>query len=235
METGGGFDMYQRALFGLATIAGALYSVTRIEAAPPPTALNNPFPASFYGFNPGYYGPYYPGHYQYGNVQPNTYNNYRSPISSGYGLSGTIPPLFPSSQPYGSPSTVGSTPSWSRFPVTSPPYRIAEPSASASVAPERPQTAVLIQVHVPAPDAELWVEGRKTASRGNWRQFLSPPLIPGKQYVYEVRAQWLKDGREIHQNRKVAVRAGEQAVLDFTRPEQARTASAPSSQVGASR
>jgi uncharacterized protein (TIGR03000 family) len=206
--------------FAIATV-GLVCSAAFVAAAPPPTGPNNPFPSSFYGFNPGYYGPYYPGHYQYGNVQPNTYNNYRSPMYSGYGTSGSVP-FFYSSQPYGSPSTLGSTSSGFGSVITSPAYRIPELHRSVSGLPEGRQTTVSIRVHVPSPNAELWVEGWKTASKGDWRQFLSPSLVPGQRYIYDVRAQWFKNGREVSEIRHVPVQAGEQIVVDFTRPESGR-------------
>ena len=214
--------MYKRTFPELAMIAPAvlLCVLCRITAAPPPTGLNNPFPSSFYGFNPGYYGPYYPGHYQYGNVQPSTYNNYRSPLFSGYGRSGGVP-LLNSSQPYVSPSILGSTSSGFGSSLRSPAYRIPESNWSIPGVREGQLSTVLIQVHVPSPNAELWVEGWKTASKGDWRQFLSPPLVPGQGYVYEVRARWLKNEREVNQTRQVPVRAGEQIFVDFTMPEPA--------------
>jgi uncharacterized protein (TIGR03000 family) len=219
--------MDKRTVCGLVikATAGLLGLVSLVEAAPPPAGLNNPFPPSFYGFNPGYYGPYYPGHYQYGGVQPSTYNNYRSPTFSGYGTSSNVP-LFYSSRPYGSPSTLGSTSSGFGSSITSPAYAIPRSNPSAGALEAR-RTPVLIEVHVPAPNAEVWVEGWKTASRGDWRQFLSPPLVPGERYAYDVRAQWFQNGREVNQIRKVPVRAGEQIVVDFTAPEPAQAKSVP--------
>lgn len=207
--------MYARSTSALALMAtaGLLCNMTRILAAPPPAGLNNTFPPSFYGFNPGYYGPYYPGHYQYGNVQPSTYNNYRTPAFSSYGASGNVP-LFYSSQPYTSPSST--TSSWYGSPESGSAYRLAESSPSAPGAGDAGRAAASIQVHVPAPNADLWVEGWKTASKGDWRRFLSPPLVPGNRYEYEMRARWSENGREMSRSREVPLRAGEHVVVDFS-------------------
>jgi uncharacterized protein (TIGR03000 family) len=50
------------------------------------------------------------------------------------------------------------------------------------------------------------------------RRFVTPPLIPGQAYVYDVRAIWLEDGRDVTRDRRVRVRAGEQVDVDFTQP-----------------
>ena len=49
--------------------------------------------------------------------------------------------------------------------------------------------------------------------------FQSPPLDPGRNYTYEVRARWTEDAKEVSQTRKVRVRIGQRVTVDFTRPE----------------
>jgi uncharacterized protein (TIGR03000 family) len=226
--------MDKQTLSALAMMATVGFFCSVGAAAPPPNGPNNVFPPSFYKFNPGYYGPYYPGQYQYGNVQPSTYNNYRSPSFSGYGASGGVPLPF-TSQPFGSPSTLGSTSSGSGSLATSPVYPIPKYNLPTSLYRPGERTTVLMRIHVPAANAQLWVEGWKTTSRGEWRHFLSPPLVPGERYVYEVRAQWLQNGHEVNRTRQVEVRAGEQIVVDFTRPESSQTTSVPIPAVGENR
>src|SRR6266404_1606949 len=102
-----------RPLAVLSTTAGLLFVLSPLAAAAPPLHPNNAFPPSYYGFSPGYYGPYYPGQYQYGNVNRGTYNNYSSgygpSYQPSYGRSNGVPVPY-SSQLYGSPPTFGSTP-----------------------------------------------------------------------------------------------------------------------------
>lgn len=95
-----------------------------------------------------------------------------------------------------------------------PPFALVEArkySLAATLLPpppvaERPTTAVLI-AHLPE-HAAFWVEGTRTRSLGRTRYFQSPPLLPGREYVYTVRAAWVEDGRWVSRSRKVPVRAG---------------------------
>jgi uncharacterized protein (TIGR03000 family) len=92
------------------------------------------------------------------------------------------------------------------------------PSAPAPKAgPEPIDTSAAITVRAPA-HAELWFEGKKTATTGSVRQFLSPPLTPGHEYVYEVWARWQEKGREVEQARIVRVHAGDQVNVSFPVP-----------------
>ncbi len=74
-----------------------------------------------------------------------------------------------------------------------------------------------LTVHVPI-DAELWFENVRTLQTGTARRFVSPPLLPGRSYVYDVRAVWTENGKEIAQNRRVRVSGGQQLSIDFIRP-----------------
>jgi uncharacterized protein (TIGR03000 family) len=206
-------------------VAGLLSAVHRGEAAPPQSLPNNPFPPSFYGFNPGYYGPYYPGQYRYGNVQPQVYSNYSTPTFSGYGR---IPP-----QGSGTPSSVsgsynyrqyGSSGAFDAGSSSYPPsrgnydYGLRNLTPPAPITPARDERTVLAEIYLSKPDAEVWVEGQKTSSTGIWRQFISPPLVRGSRYVYEFRARWVENGHEVNRTRQAEVRAGEQITVDFTKP-----------------
>ena len=219
--------MFKRRLFDLATLTsifGLLFLAANLATAAPPGATNNPFPPSFYGFNPGYYGPYYPGHYQYGSVNPSVYGNSTYPRFSGYGTTSPVPVPY-SAQLYGSSSTGTTT---SVPPVSTYGYGGQNFAPSAATGPARGSTAVLAEVHLPTPAAELWVEGQKTASTGTWRRFLSPPLSPGDRYVYEFRARWYENGHEVIRKREIRVRAGDRIVVDFTQPTDGEATSAAS-------
>jgi uncharacterized protein (TIGR03000 family) len=80
------------------------------------------------------------------------------------------------------------------------------------------ENAVYIRVQVP-PDAEVWVEGQKTTEKGPVRFFESPPLTPGRKYVYHIKARWTEDGREVEQTREVPVYAGDKFSINFTKGE----------------
>jgi uncharacterized protein (TIGR03000 family) len=69
---------------------------------------------------------------------------------------------------------------------------------------------------VPA-NAKVSFDGGATAQTGQHRLFVSPPLRPGNEYAYQVLVKWTQDGREVTQNRRITVHAGD--VLNLTFPE----------------
>jgi uncharacterized protein (TIGR03000 family) len=81
-----------------------------------------------------------------------------------------------------------------------------------------PDNKAHIWLRVPA-DATVWVDGNKTQQTGEARHFLSPPLTPGKNYTYQLRVRWTKDGKPLEQDRDIDVRAGSHVRLDLTRPQ----------------
>jgi uncharacterized protein (TIGR03000 family) len=85
--------------------------------------------------------------------------------------------------------------------------------------------AALINVRV-ASNATLTFDDQPTQQTGESRQFMTPPLEPGKNFSYTVHAKWQDGGRDMDQSRKVSVRAGQQTQVDFN------TAQAEGSQAG---
>jgi uncharacterized protein (TIGR03000 family) len=80
------------------------------------------------------------------------------------------------------------------------------------------QTTALVNVWVPA-DATLRFEGIRTEERGPFRRFTTPPLIPGREYAYDIDATWTENGRQVTRTRHVPVRAGDRLYVDFRLPE----------------
>ena len=74
-----------------------------------------------------------------------------------------------------------------------------------------------IVVEVPAPDAQLYVNGRLCpATEGKVvREFLTPPLEPNRRYFYDLRVQTMRDGRPVVSNRRVVFRANTEQHVDF--------------------
>ena len=79
--------------------------------------------------------------------------------------------------------------------------------------------SVLLEVRVP-PDAEIWIDGTKTLTKGAVRQFISPPIESGRPYTYKVEAKWMDNGQERKRTEEVNVRPGQVARLDLTRPSE---------------
>jgi uncharacterized protein (TIGR03000 family) len=73
--------------------------------------------------------------------------------------------------------------------------------------------AVRINLQVPS-DAKIWFDGRQTIQTGALRSFDSPPLLVGHDYSYQVRVQWKQDGKDVSEDRKIIVHAGD--VINLT-------------------
>jgi uncharacterized protein (TIGR03000 family) len=150
-----------------------------------------------YGLNAGapLYGPGYPAN----TGQNQTTNIYNAPVGSNspnVNLSLNRP---------------GTTAYQANYPPLITP--INPPAVNAA-----PQTAD-VEVRVPSADAQIWFGGVQTRQTGLVRQFVSPPLEPGKDYKYHVRIQWNGNGQSQEQTRTIQVRAGQLVQVDFTRPE----------------
>jgi uncharacterized protein (TIGR03000 family) len=74
-----------------------------------------------------------------------------------------------------------------------------------------------LQVKLPA-DAILFIEEYRTRATGELRRFQSPPLTPGKQFTYTLKATWKEDGKDKTVTRDIKVRAGQELTIDLTQP-----------------
>jgi uncharacterized protein (TIGR03000 family) len=72
--------------------------------------------------------------------------------------------------------------------------------------------AVTIRMHVPG-NARVWFEGGATSQSGENRTFVSPSLVPGREYVYHIRVQWDENDKAVEHHREVTVHAGDQINL----------------------
>jgi uncharacterized protein (TIGR03000 family) len=107
------------------------------------------------------------------------------------------------------------------YPSPSPPVAPGSTYPSSVAAPlrsqaESPPTAlpVYFELQMPA-DAEIWFDDARTAQTGTVRRFVSPPVPPGQDYAYVVRARWTEGGTEVTQSRRITFRAGEQVSVAF--------------------
>ncbi len=76
--------------------------------------------------------------------------------------------------------------------------------------------------------AELWFNGTQTSQTGSQREFVSPPLTPGKGYTYEIKARWTENDKPVEQTRSVHVQANAWQVIDFTKPQMPAVPEGPS-------
>jgi uncharacterized protein (TIGR03000 family) len=75
-----------------------------------------------------------------------------------------------------------------------------------------------LRIDVPA-DAKVWFNDQLTQQTGTEREFVSPPLTPGKNYSYDVVACWTENGKSVEVKRTLHVRANMWADVDLTKPE----------------
>jgi uncharacterized protein (TIGR03000 family) len=76
------------------------------------------------------------------------------------------------------------------------------------------RNAALVIAHLPE-DALLSLEGQLLGQTGQLRQFLSPPLVPGKDYLYTVEVAWPENGEWVRQLHTFPIHAGEVHCIDI--------------------
>jgi uncharacterized protein (TIGR03000 family) len=72
---------------------------------------------------------------------------------------------------------------------------------------------VLVNLRVPS-DAKVWFDGNQTNQTGAMRNFESPPVPVGRDYVYQLRIQWKQNGKNVTQTRQINVHADD--VINLT-------------------
>jgi uncharacterized protein (TIGR03000 family) len=78
-------------------------------------------------------------------------------------------------------------------------------------------SAATIEVRLPNPQARVAFDGHQTVSQGSRRMYATPALQAGENYYYDVTATWTENGRQVKQDRRLIVRAGQFVAVDFTR------------------
>ena len=68
-------------------------------------------------------------------------------------------------------------------------------------------------------NAQVLFDGEPTTQAGKVREFLSPPLTPGKVYTYYITVRSTgADGKPVDDRRPIHVRANDWFSIDFTQP-----------------
>lgn len=82
------------------------------------------------------------------------------------------------------------------------------PPAAFNAAPAK------VLVSLPT-DASLTIDGNATVSTSGNRTFVSPELEAGKDYVYTLKAEIVRDGKSVTESKTIYVRAGETTEVAF--------------------
>jgi uncharacterized protein (TIGR03000 family) len=114
-------------------------------------------------------------------------------------------------------------------------YYAPPTTTTVTVEPSEEQqsdNAAHLQLIVPD-NALVWFDGDKTTQTGPMREFVSPPLTPGKSFTYDVRVKYMKpDGQVVDETRPIHVRANAWWTVDFTKPTPKMPAAAPQTPKG---
>jgi uncharacterized protein (TIGR03000 family) len=97
------------------------------------------------------------------------------------------------------------------------------PLAAGFVVAQTSQPAFVRVLLPPGADKATVMFGSHTTKQtGLDRRFVTPPLVPGKKFSYEVSAKWTEKGQEVSRSQKAYVSAGQTTTVDFTEPEEAK-------------
>jgi len=86
--------------------------------------------------------------------------------------------------------------------------------------------SAVLTVHVPA-DAKIFVNGLATTSEGAERNYVSRDLRPGFNYTYELRAEFVRDGKPVTETKSVTLTAGQSTKVDFNAETKTAAAGEP--------
>ena len=84
-----------------------------------------------------------------------------------------------------------------------------------AVTSNNPGARATVLVKLP-PDARLYAESRALSLTGAERKFVSPELPGGQEFRYRFRVEYERDGETVSVTKKVPVRAGGNATVEFT-------------------
>jgi uncharacterized protein (TIGR03000 family) len=157
---------------------------------------HNPYYGSYWG-SYGYY-PYYGGYYDYFPYDPSYSGSDRGYSSNSYQPAQTV---------LDAATFGGSIP-------------VSDQSSSASAFPAQLDTRAHVTVTAPR-GAKVWFDGTATSATEPVRQFVTPPLAPGRQYTYWARANWNENGQEVKRLQPVEVTAGAHIDVSFPAPPKA--------------
>ncbi len=158
-----------------------------------------------YGY-PSYYRGWGYGYPSYGYYDSGYGPNYGSNNYYGFGVPAYS--AYPSDQqPYGTVVQPG-------MGAYSSAYGGFNEGQGASAAATQNENACQIGLRVPA-DAQVWFNGQAMRQTGSQREFVSPPLQPGQEYTYTIRARWMQNGQPVDQTRNLQVAASERHTVNF--------------------
>jgi uncharacterized protein (TIGR03000 family) len=168
--------------------------------------------------NPGTYGYASSNYMPYSNGQP-TVSGYYDPRT------GTLPTwstVNKAARQVTSPSDLGGEGVYSDEPsgrTGNSPGSQVQPSGAQPMSRSTMSAPATIVVNLPA-GARLTIGGEQTMSASGDRTFVSPPLVPGKTYVYTLKGEFDRNGEKVITSQDVDVRAGQLSRVALQFPTQ---------------
>jgi len=90
------------------------------------------------------------------------------------------------------------------------------PQRTTALLPKSPDNQAVVVINLPTTAAVVWIDGQKLESGlSATRVYTTPQLEPGSEYTYTVKAQWVRLGSNVSQEKTVQVEAGKTSVVDF--------------------
>jgi len=215
-DQGVGNDLYRSALStDLRVHAPALF----IASDEPDDALCNHYGYGYNRYHNGFYGGFFgfPSYWGWGGYPY-------------YGLGGGYYPYYNDSYSYPyysdsgynyAPDYSSSAPSYSSAPLGDVNTTTTAPAPQSTIN----DNAVLIGVRVPE-NAEVWIDGQKTSQTGSFREFATPPLESGQKFIYDIKARWTENGKEVVRDRQLNFYAGDRLMVNMMVPAQQSPAQA---------
>jgi uncharacterized protein (TIGR03000 family) len=186
--------MLQIRAFTTILLAAVLFVMTGMALAQPGQVFRDS--TGYWRYYNGYWYHYQSSIYGY---NPGYYARYDKVLPHG------VPPSH-----FGAYPTGPAAPKYTNTPSG----RSFSPSQAPNNVTDLP---VYIQVRVPA-NAKVWFDDNETEQTGTLRQFVSPPVTPGSDYTYRIRARWKQGEAEATQSRLITFHAGERISVVFPEP-----------------
>jgi len=164
------------------------------------------FGSSCFGSMPMGAIPYSPMGGEYSQPYPISYGS-----SFGSGCFGSGMESYPSIPSPSVPMMPGNPPMTMPMPEQAIPRAIPPENTTYRLSEGNRATVI---VKLPA-DAQLYAEGRPLTLTSGERKFTTPPLPAEREAIYNFRIEYSRDGEVVTQSKKVTVKAGSVAVLEF--------------------
>jgi len=88
---------------------------------------------------------------------------------------------------------------------------------SSYYTPSTSDNRARLRVRLPEANATLTIDGDPTQQTGSEREFVTPPLEPGKTFTYTIKARWMQGNEPVEKTQKVEVRANQVSQAEFSR------------------